>query len=74
MAINSKREESNPLPPYQDVITELKAVKALLDNFLERGRAEIHKNMWEVEPGVWISNEYGSLSECMSHLRTLLPS
>lgn len=77
MAIEIKMEGRKlllPLVDYRHVISELKAVKSSLDEFLERGKAQIHKNMWEVSPGIWINNEYKSLSECLFHLRTLLPS
>jgi hypothetical protein len=53
-------------------IAGLRGVKSQLDRFLERGRAQAHKGMWEASPGLWISNDFKSSDEAMQWLRTLL--
>lgn len=56
----------------RETIEGLKAVKLALDTFLAKGREQARRGMWEVSPGIWISNDFKTLNEALSWLRTVL--
>ena len=57
---------------YTKVISELRIIHDAIDGWLKRCEAEIHKDMWEVSPGLWIGKQFKDFDECMKWLNELI--
>ncbi len=73
-----KKVASPPLPaPAGSVsraIAELRAIQAVLGEFLRRGREAMQRDMVEVIPGVWIHKDFKDLSDAMKWLNSMIPN
>ena len=54
------------------VIQVLRTFHDALEGWLTRCREQIHKDMWEVAPGIWIGKQFKDFNECMVYLNSLL--
>lgn len=65
---------SSKMNEYQWAAFQLRIIHTGLTRFLERAKAEAHKDMKEVSPGIWIHKDYKDLGEACEFLRSLLPN
>jgi hypothetical protein len=56
----------------ESTILQLRAISQGIDRALARARAKMHEGMWEVSPGVWISNDFCSLDEALQWLSNVI--
>lgn len=65
--MNHSKEE------YQYAAMQLRVIHLGLSHMLERNRKALHANMREIQPGLWIHNDFKDLNEACEWLRSLLP-
>jgi len=57
---------------YDSIIFELQTFHDALAAALQRCKEQIHENMAEVIPGLWMSNRFQDFDECMTYLNDLI--